>query len=1048
MFRFVFYQDHTGMSATLGRAKNIKDKFSSKQPGLINVAGEVFFLNLPDESQDDLVSNLFDDSVKGDLAFQYLFLGGLPKEDGGPHFTKKEQTDLRRIFRAIFGPRQRLLPTMSQVATVGRRVTGKTGIVMPSKPAVFALPCSKADRELMVKALQIRRTKLIEQIQAYDETAVNDIHARYMRDHLKKLNQLIDDEIPDALKSNKNCRPTGIIDPNAPPPLPLSDERMNRLLEIFAYLLAQGKDPTRALRTRYPDPNQVITTMAQPDAPDIYEYEEEWTIENPGKTPEYTPTLMKIRKVLEGDEALSRAVLNDELKAAFENLESVVFGGRPDITGTYEQRKKRILDKITALENDAKEGVATKLGLDKKIADLNKQVTDLKTSLAACEAELAKFKAGSTPKADFDKLTTEKTKIETELTAAKEELKKLAAVQKELEELKKAKGVIDTELGKVKAEFDALKKKCDEDVTAHTAAVKKLEDTIAGLNARIDVLTREGKEKDDELTKVKDDKIRLEAEAGPLREQLAEARRLLTEAEARIAALTAAAAGMPTPDELAELRRRATAAEGMPTADELAELRGRPTRDELAAVQANVGRLTTENGTLTAEVNRLRPLQARVAELEREKNSLLAAMRTLATTVGLEGEVTPEALNTRLQALMNELREERTARTNAETARATAEAAARTAREALNTTQRQLENERTAKETAEERVGELEREIQRLTRQITAGTANEAAVATLTEQLRQARLDTVNAQENIRRLTDDLATATARAVTAENALAVANERVEQLEQDVARVTNDATIATRRAETAEGKLNRLLGKINEFLTTKEIPQIPYTLSDEQIDSAINAINAKLAERVPAEPIINENIMVCMLNVMYNLFKNLFTKHGVPWSGAADVGKFVFMFQAIETTAGEKAINDNVITIFMTVMKNLKRNPAPKLPAPSQTLLLSFENPQEKATYLEKLSAFRELHTTGTIPFNEQDRDMASYILRDFIPTPKSFTRYILTDDAKIENNEGRAFNKRNIDISTVFLYIFGLTKKILNEKADILAATGCNVNLSL
>jgi hypothetical protein len=524
------------MSAKLSKTKPIQDEFSPEQPGQINVAGEVFFLNLPGDEQTDITSSLYDDSVKGDIAFQVLFLGGLPIEEGGTNFTKQEQDDVRRIFRAIFGPRQRILPTKSQLLSMGRKAIGKKGVVIPSKEPVFQLPCDDKDRDLMIKALEIRRTKLIEQIQNYDKLGISDIHGRYMRDHLKKLNDLLDNEINEARRTKKGCRYTGIIDPNASKPLALNEERMHRLLEIFAYLLAQGKDPLRALSGRYPIPSQVIPMMANPDAPDIYEYEEAFTKERDGLTPDYPQTLLKLKKVLEGDAALGRAVEGEELKNIIKDAESILFPTNPKRSeGTIAERKKRIVDHLRMKEDESKRSLAEIAGLTTRLTASEMELKKCTAAKEACEAKLAPLVSGEERKRlieEKNKLGNQILDLKAQVAAAAEkgkaELEKLRGIQtlavtnirRELQEqrrivgeksdeLKKCEGMPEQlkaakeEAAEAKAELAALKAKPTGPSEEETAAKAVLEGKVASLTNDLVRLRGELAEKETELTSLR-----------------------------------------------------------------------------------------------------------------------------------------------------------------------------------------------------------------------------------------------------------------------------------------------------------------------------------------------------------------------------------------------------------------------------------------------------------------------------------------------------------------------------------------------------------------
>jgi predicted nucleic acid-binding Zn-ribbon protein len=701
LFRFVFYQLLTGMSTKLAKAKVIQDEFSPEQPGQINVAGEVFFLNLPGQDQTNTISRMYDDSIKGDIAFQALFLGGLPIEDGGKNFTQAQQTDLRRIFRAIFGPRQRILPTVAQVTAVGRKAIGKQGVIIPSKASVFQLPCSKTDRELMVKALEIRRNKLIEQIQNYDKLAIADIHARYMRDHLKKLTQLINEEIPAANKRPKNCRYTGIIDPEAAKPLELTDERMHRLLEIFAYMLAQGKDPTRALTGRLPNPSAVLTGMAIPDAPDIYEYEDQYVAENPGKTPEYTETILKIRKVLEGDAALTRVVINDEMKKTIEEAEQILFPSDPNRSrGTMAQRKNRILDALRKWDDGKKGDIAKILGLETKLAQ--KEI-DLKKCLdekAALQTKLDAMK-DTVPKA-------EKEAVEAELKA---KVAEIAVKTAEIEDLKKKLAAAEKEKEKLSADLAALTAAKAAKEAELTAAKDAIAAELADLRTRFGVLEGQKEEAVGKAREASERAAAAEEAAAGLRADVEARDTTIAELRADVEARDTTIAARDT--TIGDLRADIVRLE-----EELARRPPGPAIDPGALVRAR-----EEIDRLTARVAALEPLEAEVARITADRDRILGSYNAL---LAVDPDLNPDRLRrfmeqaARVPGLEGDLFDETT----------------------------RADNERDAKERAQAAEEELREANRRLQAALDARTPEEEVAA--------LRASVADAQANVLRLNDEL----------------------------------------------------------------------------------------------------------------------------------------------------------------------------------------------------------------------------------------------------------------------------------------------------
>ena len=663
--------------------KPVADSFSSSQPGYISVAGESFFLNLPTDTTNTIESKLHDDSIKGDLAFQRLYLGDKSKdEDPAAPFTKQEQIDLRRIFRAIFG--------------VGSGPT-KKGI---------ALPCSKKDLNLMLKALEIRRKNLIAQINAYDALASPDVHAKYMREHLIRLNKLIGEEIPETLAP---CKLTDVIDPNAPPRLPLDDARMLRLLEIFAYLLAQGKDPLTEFQKTQPQPTEILPRMAVKDAPGLKEYEDAFSKANPHKVPEYTETLLKIKKILQGDVSTGDATVDKQVQQAFEAIEKAL--GITDTSGSYSDRADRVIKRIAAMGEEKKADIAE---LMKTRADLAKKQEEYDALFAkekACQEELTKVKGEKAAlEANVAKLTTDlaaandklKT-LEAGLAAANESIKKLeealaaaveakAAAEKALTAANEAKAAaeaalaaaneakaaaeaalaaatatIDTLRGELAA-ANAAKEAAEaalaaantrianlntelETARAAEAAARAeaarltsekaaLEETIAGLNAQI-------AEKDVEITELTRQLNAKKAQLDALLEVVPELNptrlRELVDAEELVETLNG---------QIAELRRQLAAC---PAAEELRRLQGlvdeyqrRPTQEAYDALEATVADLRRQVQEQTDRADLLQPFGDLVRQLEELLNDNLTPERIAEL---LRAEESIAGLRARIQEL-------------------------------------------------------------------------------------------------------------------------------------------------------------------------------------------------------------------------------------------------------------------------------------------------------------------------------------------------------------------------------------------------------------
>ena len=341
------------------KKKIVKDSFTPSQPAYISIAGETFFLSLSGEESGDptIIEQLSDDRLKGDLAFQLLYLGG-PTETV---FKADEKKKLRLIFRSVFGIKSKL-----------------------------GFPCEDADEKLLVRSLLYRRDQLIKEIIAYDDGDSQDAHARYMRDHLEALNKLIDEQIP---TSTEKCVDTEPEDPNAPAKVGnLTEARMLRLLEIFAFLLAQGHDPLSGLKDDLPAPGEILPRMAKAGAPGLRDYEDLYQTEM-GASPNFGPTLRKLKKVLStnpGDDTVNFS--DNEIKEFITNLSEIEeLFGLPN-EGTPTERKAAILDMIkhilTPIEKelgiDSEESDATIEDIDSRQEAIVNEIKKLKQELDNC----------------------------------------------------------------------------------------------------------------------------------------------------------------------------------------------------------------------------------------------------------------------------------------------------------------------------------------------------------------------------------------------------------------------------------------------------------------------------------------------------------------------------------------------------------------------------------------------------------------------------------------------------------------------------------------
>jgi chromosome segregation ATPase len=631
--------------------KPVADSFSSSQPGYISVAGESFFLNLPTDDTNTIESRLHDDSIKGDIAFQRLYLGDKSKEeDSKAPFTKQEQVDLRRIFRAIFG--------------VGSGPT-KKGI---------SLPCSKKDLDLLLKSLEIRRKNLISQITTYDALASPDVHAKYMREHLIRLNKLIGEEIPTTLAP---CKSTDVIDPNAPPRLPLDDKRMLRLLEIFAYLLAQGKDPLSEFQKTLPQPSDILPKMAVKNAPGLKEYEDAYTKANPHKVPEYTETLLKIKKILQGDVSTGDATVDKQIQQAFEAIEKAL--SITDTTGSYSDRADRVIKRIQTMGDEKKADIAELMKARTDLAKKQEEYDALALKEKECQDQLTKLKEEKAAlEATAAKLTSDLAAIndklkssEAGLAAAQESIKKLeealaaaveakAAAEKTLTAANEAKAAAEAALAaanEVKSAAEAALAaatatiaKLQEDLKAAEAAKLRAESELATVNSTIETLTDELKEakaaeaaalaRNSELQEQKNAlQAQVDTLTSDIREKDVEITELTRQLNAKKAQLDALLEIVPELDparlrelldaeglvetlntQIKDLRTKLAAC---PNDEEFRRLQGlveelqrRPTQDAYDTLQANVADLRRQFQEQKDKADNLQPFEDLVRQLE------------------------------------------------------------------------------------------------------------------------------------------------------------------------------------------------------------------------------------------------------------------------------------------------------------------------------------------------------------------------------------------------------------------------------------------------
>lgn len=448
-------------NSSKNKKKPVAGSFIPYETGYVNIAGETFFLSMGPTDTGSF--ELTDDSLKTNASFDLLFLGGSSKT-----FTDKEKATLQRIIRAVFG--------------TGKSMTKKG----------LRLPCSKEEDELLVRSLLYRRSLLMDEIANYDDLLAEDVRARYLRDHLDRLNQLIDEDVPQTIAP---CKDTALVDPNKPAKVVgLDDDRMLKLLEIFAYLLAQGYDPIEVLGKKLPIPADILTRMAQKNAPLLRDYETEFERERgSGKRPQYTRTLIKIKKVLEDDEGLLAAIAPEEALAALSDIEDKLKINK-EHKGSIKERRDGIITAIDTLqkalaaalaevqklqaENDVLKQDLAKANL--RIKDLEAEIVKKDALIKQLQVELAAEKAESARlRAELAAAQAEIAKLKTDLAAAKAEVAKLtaelAAAQAEIARLKGVITGLEAQIAQLNVELAAAR----EQIRTLQADVQRLTDELA-----------------------------------------------------------------------------------------------------------------------------------------------------------------------------------------------------------------------------------------------------------------------------------------------------------------------------------------------------------------------------------------------------------------------------------------------------------------------------------------------------------------------------------------------------------------------------------------
>lgn len=980
------------MSKNLSKNKKIKTTFTAKQPGYINVAGETFFLSDDDES--GFSATLVNDSVKGDIAFQELFL---------KPFSAGEKETLRRIYRTIFG---------------SGSIVGKKGL---------QLPCEDEEVDLLVKSLIYRRDKLIEQIKSYQILLSNDVHARYMRDHLVKLNKLIDDEIPNTLAP---CKDTDIDVDGTGRLSGLNNTRMLKLLEIFAFLLAQGKDPLAALKDANPSPQSILYPMARREAKRLRDYEAEFEKLHPGQMPQYTETLKKLRRIL--TDKTPEPISDKELQSILEEIEKYL--GITDKSGSPADRKARILEKLKELPKCLADLADSKRSLAETVAERDR----LKGLLDDCE------KKAKDPLAEIAKLKDEIDGLKKELEAAQAELKKLTA------ELHLREG----DIRKREAEIEALKKKIEDldKALLELEALRKEVEELRPLKGKADITV-------EALQKLKDRLAELEKR--PTAEQLAE-----LQAEVDKLRPFQGRADITPEDlaakeaELVELRKRAdiTPADLAAKEAELIELRKRPniTQEALDSLNAELERLrlrpditADELAELRAEVERLRPFDGRPdisnedLQTLRERSDRLDDFEWRAEIdeddlddlneqlerLKQRADITPQrlqGLNAELDSLLKQVEE---------------------LKKRPNITSEELQKLRSDLETANRRVydleeqlkqmPELQQELRRIREELGAAKATIAQLqgrADITpEELATIKTNLTTSQQEVANLTARVRELERRpTIEAYEALQKENEDLKEENKGLKeKVEAQSEELEKSAQTIKTLLNykEIFEDLNKLLIKKGFEPLP-----EPNDGNLGEISERLDSYLqkPGPIAMTETTNLCTLYLVFTLMKNVYITRGTSIS--TDKGKYAALFQKIDTHVNEPIDND-IADLFFWALNAWKTKGAPDVSR--KIVIVNADKIDEYKRKFEKIKRFTAL-------FDSTDRDAGSYILREMIPKNNNFTRYILTPDNNLIISTKYNTQSTTTDMGLLFVLFLTYVNKVLVEKRPELEAAGCPI----
>jgi hypothetical protein len=325
-------------------------KFVVDTAGIVNIAGEVFVLNTNLKKFYDL-SGSYDQALKGDEAFDEFFLSVF---DTMPSITYTDEQTKQKVQIDISNPDFKF-KIKQRAISIYLKLFGYS-MLPPHQPPV-KIPCDPLDLQILLQSLQYRRDLLKDQITAYNEVSTSNMKARYLRDHMIFLNNIIENEIPqkvkcediDALISGTKTTSFGN----------LNDANIKRLLSIFAYLIAQGRNPLEFFESKLPEPLQALTSIGLKSAPNLEQYLSQIAREgknvNDYVSTSFTPTMRKMRDIIYGEDCENYLkLLEDSLNLP--DLSNLSLKDRIDtLKSAIQKERENLTNELTKANQEIKE---------------------------------------------------------------------------------------------------------------------------------------------------------------------------------------------------------------------------------------------------------------------------------------------------------------------------------------------------------------------------------------------------------------------------------------------------------------------------------------------------------------------------------------------------------------------------------------------------------------------------------------------------------------------------------------------------------------------